>query len=221
MEYGDLDKGYNHLKFSLVRRFLEEEGIAGEGIDLLDLGGYNGVLKRFLPSKVNYFLTDRDDGAISMARDNGIANAEVADVDRVPILKIFNRKFDVIVICDLLDLVVDPVSIIKQVSEGLKPGAAVIISVTNDNTIYHRMRVFLGKGINKTPFNHRYHLRHPTFAQWRDFLGGYFQVRKCRYWICFDKEQGKFRDAIFLFLAEAMPSLFARGGVFLCRKGDK
>jgi len=178
------------------------------------------VLKRFLPPAVGYFLAYRDKEAIELARSNGIENARVFDADAQPLADIFSRKFSVVVLADLLDLVVDPGYILDQVVAALKPYGYVIISVTNDNTIYHRMRVLLGKGINKTPFDAHYHFRHPTFRQWRQFLQKYFEIMECNYWICFDKEQGKAMDFVFLSLARIMPSLFARGSLYLCRKGN-
>jgi hypothetical protein len=98
----------------------------------------------------------------------------------------------------------------------LKDDGVLMVSVTNDNTIYHRLRVLSGKGINKTPFNKFYHLRHPTILQSKKFLNEYFQVKKAKPWICFNKEQSVLVDRLGMLLARLFPSLFSRGVVFLC-----
>ncbi len=143
------------------------------------------------------------------------------DLDRQTILGLFDVRFDIIVLADVLDLVLDPEGLMKQIKDILTNSGVVCVSVTNDNTIYHRLRVLLGKGINKNPFNKYYHIRHPTLSQSKEFLAGYFQIKKCKYWICFDDEQPVIFDKIALFLANLFPNLFARGAVFLCENKEK
>lgn len=192
-----------------------------QSLDLLDIGGYSGVLKNFLPPKIRYYLVDRDKKAVEVARKRNAHKAEVLDLDKQSIEGLFNIKFDIIVIADILDLILDPINLMEQIKNMLKDKGVLIISVTNDNTIYHRFRVLLGKGINKSPFNKFYHLRHPTIIQSKYFLNEYFEVKDRKPWICFDRELNNILDNLAMFLAHLFPGLFARGAIFVCTPKGK
>ena len=207
MNYGNLDKRYNHLKFRQISSFIDRPPA-----NVLDIGGYTGEFIDYLPMGSKYWVIDQDNEALTKASKRGALTLSI-DLNKSNIATIFPFKFDVIILGDILDLVLDPESLIEQCKQLLNDNGTIIVSVTNDNTIYHRLRVLFGKGIRKNPFNQHYHLRHPTFKQSIEFINRYYSFKDIKYWICFDKEQYWLIDKLALFIANLLPNLFARGAV--------
>jgi len=167
--YGRLDNRYFRLKLAKISSYINDS--------VLDIGGYTGELKQFLNPLIDYYLIDKDEEALALARLKGI-NVYSLDLNNSDIPNYFGRC-DTVVISDILDLVIDAD---KVLGEAVKLSTnKVIISVTNDNTIYHRFRVLFGLGINANPFNLHYHLRHPTFKQWEKFIDKYVTRKQVSY----------------------------------------
>lgn len=187
-------------------------------LTLLDIGGYTGNLKRCLPSSIKYYLVDIDKDAVDFAiRENLVYWGGVVDLNRQPIDTLFNTKFDIIVLAEVLDHLIDPVNLIDQVKRIIKPDGIVVFSNANDHTLYHRFRVLIGKGINATPFERFYSVRYPTIKQTSDFLNKYFEIKEIKPWICFNNEHNIIFDNFAQSLADMFPGLFARGVCFLCK----
>jgi len=210
--YGPMDNRYCRNKLKLIASWIPQ------GLSILDAGGYRGLLELYV-HKDFYFVVDKDFKSIIEAKNRGFY-AEYGDFDKADFsfVGIWGIKFEVIVAADILDLLLNPSDFIEKIKKAAKPGSLFIFSVTNDNTIYHRLKVLFGFGINKTPFNIHYHLRYPTIRQWRDFISKDFQILKIKQWICFGKEKPKWFDWLCVVLARISPSLFARGEIYLCRQ---
>ena len=218
MEYGNLDDKYRYLKFNIIKQMLEKHINLNSSLELLDIGGYTGNLKKCLPNSIKYCLIDIDKEAVDFAiRENSIYKGKAIDLNSQPIEKLFDMKFDIIVIAEVLDHLINPANLLKQVRSIIKPDGIVVFSNANDHTLYHRYRVLMGKGINRTPFNRFYSIRYPTITQTRNFLSKYFEIKDSRPWICFNGEQNIIIDKIAQFLANLIPGLFARGVCFLCK----
>uniref|UniRef100_A0A6M3KVN0 Putative methyltransferase n=1 Tax=viral metagenome TaxID=1070528 RepID=A0A6M3KVN0_9ZZZZ len=205
--YGRLDNRYFKNKLKKIASYCKGS--------VLDVGGYTGELAEFLEENYifdhNYWLIDGDKEALKIAESKGILWGVYMDLNKESIIHC--RKFNNIVLSDILDLVLDPD---KLLSEATTLSNHIIISVTNDNTIYHRIKVLFGRGISSSPFNIHCHLRHPTFKQWEDFIGKYLVIKEKSYWICFRYEKPLWVDWILLRFANLLPNLFARGAVYEC-----
>ncbi len=199
--YGRLDNRYFKNKLQKIASYCKGS--------VLDVGGYTGELAQFVNG--SYWLIDADREALKIAESKGVKWAIPMDLNKENLAHC--RKFDTIVLADILDLVFDAD---KLLNDACTLSENIIISVTNDNTIYHRLKVLFGRGINSTPFCIHYHLRHPTFRQWETFIGKHLEIKEKSYWICFRHEKPLWVDWILLKLANLLPNLFARGAVYEC-----
>ncbi len=132
------------------------------------------------------------------------------------------QKFDVILAAEILEHLKDPEKLILQIKNLVKDNGVVLISLPNECTIYHRIKVLFGKGIDGTSFVPHYHLHFPTIRQNDEFVSKHFIVVKKRYWIHLgtgklEKLLSRIPLKFWLGLANMLPSLFARGVVYLCR----
>lgn len=100
----------------------------------------------------------------------------------------------------------------------------VLLSLPNECTIYHRIKVVFGQGIDGTGFAPHYHLHFPTMRQNNEFIRKNFEVVHVRYWVHADigglvgRFFKKIPEGFWTGLAYLSPALFARGAIYLCRK---
>lgn len=193
-----------------------------EGISLLDVGCYTADLINLLPKSVDYHGVDSDEEALKIAKNRGVNVFEV-DLDQ-PALGFLKKKFDVIVVAELLEHLKDPERLITQISELLKDGGVILLSLPNECTMYHRIKVLFGRGIDGTGFAAYYHLHFPTIKQNDEFVSKHFRVLKRKFWIHVDiggplgRLFSMIPDAFWLILGNLWPTMFARGVIYLCQK---
>jgi len=104
-----------------------------EGAAVLDIGCSSGnlglVLERVRRCRVLGIDIDRD--AVAIARGKGI-EAMVADLTQQPAAVVVGeRRFDVVILADVLEHLVNPASILAPVGALLKPGGKVLCSFPN------------------------------------------------------------------------------------------
>ncbi|EQD32065.1 Methyltransferase type 11, partial [mine drainage metagenome] len=104
-----------------------------EGSAVLDIGCSSGnlglVLERLRGCRVLGIDIDRD--AVAVARAQGL-EAIVADLTREPAAVVVGeRRFDVIILADVLEHLVSPASILAPVGALLNPGGRVLCSFPN------------------------------------------------------------------------------------------
>lgn len=222
--YGDM---YEKDKFvrqrfeiyrSLLAPFFEKRG---KKIKILDIGCYSGDILRILPKNVDYVGVDSDKKALEIAHQRG-ARVQRVDLENEPIPLL--EKFDIIIISELLEHLKNPEKIFLQIKELLNEGGIVLISLPNECTAYHRFKVLFGRGIDGTGFEPHYHLHFPTLKQNREFIEKHFTIVETRYWFHlgvgggFEKILSIIPQWLWAGLAHLFPSLFARGGIYLCRR---
>ncbi len=104
-----------------------------EGAAVLDIGCSSGnlglVLERLRGCRVLGIDIDRD--AVAVARSQGL-EAIVADLTREPAAVVVGeRRFDVIILADVLEHLVSPASVLAPVGALLNPGGRVLCSFPN------------------------------------------------------------------------------------------
>lgn len=191
---------------------------------IVDIGCYDGsmfeVLKRSLKN-VDYTGIDADKIALEIALHRGAKVMNINfEVDQLPFE---NNSIDIIIMGEILEHLRDPEKLLKKAQEILKPSGVIVISLPNECTIYHRIKMLLGRGIDGTGFAPGYHLHFPTILQNRQFVQKYFKIIREAYWYHLGLGKfGVFFDPLlgYLFntLIKIQPSLFARGCIFLCKK---
>lgn len=203
------------LSYSLIAPFIKE------GIDILDIGCYQADFLKLIKVPVDYCGVDFDKKALKIARKRGAKTALIdVEKDKIP----FKKKFDIVILAELLEHLKDPELVLAQASKFLKPDGVALISLPNECTLYHRLRVLLGQGIDSSGFDPYYHLHFPTLSQNEEFVGRYFKIIEKKYNVHFGVGgfMGKFFSLIPITfwesLAKLLPTLFARGEIYLCRK---
>lgn len=223
--YGDC---YSNDKFVRMRLDVVKNLLSTyikEGVKILDIGCYDGsmlvVLKK-LGKKIDYTGVDADSFALNIASSRGAKvmkiNFENAE------LTFENNYFDIIIMAEVLEHLRDPAKLIEKAKEILRPNGVILISLPNECTVYHRLKVLLGRGIDGTGFSPGYHLHFPTLNQNNKFVSDYFKIIKVGYW--YHLGIGGFLEKIInlipgFFLKSIVklwPSFFARGVIYLCRK---
>ena len=192
---------------------------------ILEIGCYTANLLAFLPKNVDYYGVDFDGEAIEIAKKKGAkvkaVNLDYEDID-------LDIKFDIVVCTEVLEHLINPHSLIKKISTLVKEDGYVLISLPNENTLYHRIMSLTGKGVDMCAFELYKHLHLPTISQSRNFVSKYFKVLKEEYYIIPSAKGSRsewigrcltlFPDSFWLNLAKIFPGLFARGVIFLCQK---
>lgn len=209
---------YVKLRFEIYKSLLSP--FLKPDIKLLDIGCYTADLLKLLPPFVDYYGIDSDKSALKIAEERGAKILEI-DVENEEIH--LDQKFDIIIATELLEHLKDPEKLVLKIKYLLKENGVVLISLPNECTLYHRLKVLIGKGIDGTGFLPHYHLHFPTIKQNIEFLEKHFKILKKSYWHHIgvggklEKLISKVPDRFWIILANLYPSLFARGGIYLCR----
>ncbi len=221
LQYGDMyeaDK-WVRLRFNIYKSLLLP--FLKNGVRLLDIGCYMGDLLVILPSFVDYYGIDNDKSALLIAKKRG---AKVTKLDleneQIPL----TEEFDIIIATELLEHLKNPEELVLQMKCLLKKDGVVLISLPNECTLYHRLKVLLGKGIDGTGFAPYYHLHFPTMKQNDEFIEKHFEIVEKCYWVHIGVG-GKLESILSLFpyriwlrLANLCPSWFTRGVIYRCQK---
>ncbi len=203
-----------------------------EGSTILDVGGYMGdtlyLLSKNCEKQFEYNLVDFDDKALEIARQRG-ARTYKTHLDTESFDKHFSQmKFDIILCTEVLEHTLDPHKHIRLIKDLLKDDGLCIISLPNENSIFHRLMSVIGKGVDQCAFELYKHLHLPTINQSRDFVSEYFKIKEITYYINPSLKGSRaswlgsaltlFPDSFWYFLSNSMPGLFARGVVFKLEK---
>jgi len=225
--YGDLLSSDPYIKkrlgvyLELLKPYLKK------GVKILDIGGYTADFLTLLPQDVKYFVADFDKEALKIAKERGTVTQTV-NLDR-DFQKIFPKeRFDIVILTEVLEHLIDPASVLIHAKQLLKEDGLMLISLPNENTIYHRIMSLLGFGIDSFAFKLYKHLHMPTITQSRNFVSKHLKIIKETYWyhVGFTATRTQWLskitklvpDSVWQSLAQNFPSLFARGVVFLCQK---
>lgn len=191
---------------------------------ILDIGCYNAALLGFLPKDVDYYGVDFDQEALEIAKKKG-ANVKRVSLNDEEID--FGIEFDIIICTEVLEHLVNPAKMLKQIKKLIKKEGVILFSFPNECTIYHRIMCLLGKGVDMCAFQLYKHLHLPTIKQSENFVSSYFKVIKTAFfvnpggkktrWEFLGKITSKIPYGFWIGLANIYPNLFARGVIFLCK----
>ncbi len=225
--YGDMvgrDK-YVRQRYQQYQKFLKP--YLAPGIKLLDVGGYRGELKSLLPDNVNYYVLDFDEKALEEAEKKG-AKVKKINFDEEKISWENEAPFDIVVATEVLEHLKDPAQHLVEIKNLLKENGVLLISLPNENMLYHRLMALLGFGVDFFAFKLYKHLHLPTINQSRNFLKSEFKIIKEDYYINVGAQNSRFSilgkiltlvpDGVWNFLAHLWPSGFARGTIFFLKK---
>jgi len=196
-----------------------------KGSRILDIGGYTGDLKGYLPEEIDYWVADFDRDALGIAEKKG-ARIKQVNLDEED-LPFGQAEFDAVVCLEVLEHLKDPRRHLEKMREVVKKDGVVLISLPNENTLYHRLRSLLGFGPDSFAFRSFKHLHLPTISQSRFLVSEFFEIKREVYHInvgfhsmrleFVGKLLARIPDGFWQALADTWPGLFARGVIFLGR----
>lgn len=219
--YGDMYKNDLYVRKRFITCAALIAPFIRNGASILDIGCYTADILNVIKEKVDYLGLDSDPEALAIAQKKGAKVLRI-DFEKEPIN--LDRKFDIIMATELLEHLKDPQGLVDQIKPLMSDDGVFLVSLPNECTAYHRIKVLFGQGIDSTGFAPHYHLHFPTMRQNNEFIKNNFQVIKVHYWAHADvggfigKAFKALPQAFWEFLARLSPSLFARGVIYLCRK---
>ncbi len=129
---------------------------------------------------------------------------------------------------ETLEHLIDPADCLESLSKSLNDSGALVVSLPNEITLFHRLRCLFGTVDAGCFASEGKHLHLPSLNQSRKFLSTWFDIVLEQYYIapsaCGSKQEFLGRilclipDAVHQFLADRWPGLFARGFIFLLKK---
>lgn len=229
--YGDLFiDPYMVLRFGLNYLFAKKILKKNKSVSVLDVGGYTADNLKFWKisgqktKKIDYHVADYDTEAGKIAEKRG-ATYHYYDLNIDDLTNLFPvKKFDLIICTEVLEHLLDPHRQMGYFKKLLKKNGRLIISLPNENTIFHRIYSLIGIGIDQYPFVLYKHLHFPTVKQSFYFVGNYFKIVNHKYYMNFGGAGSRFSffgklftlipDSLWRILVDAFPGLLARGTVF-------
>lgn len=100
---------------------------------------------KFLPKEVGYYGVDNDEKALNFAQERGAKFFKI-DIDTQS-LPFEDRKFNIILATEILEHLKDPGKLILQIKCSVKKHGVVLISLPNECTVYHRIKVLFSKAV--------------------------------------------------------------------------
>ncbi len=231
LHYGDVfnDDRYVRRRFEIYHNFMA--GRLTDQATVLDVGGYMGDMLRVLAAHGDqpaaYYVVDADEQALEIAHRRGA----------IPIRMDFNRDalestvkagpFDVVLCAEVLEHLLDPERHLAAIARLLKPDGVCIVSLPNENSVFHRLMSLAGRGVDQCAFELHKHLHLPAIYQSRRFVARHLDIVAERYYINPSLKGSRAQalgrlltvlpDGFWDRLAQVMPGLFARGVVFKTR----
>lgn len=183
---------------------------------ILDVGCFTQEAKKYFPPWVKYLGID-----------------QVAYHPQTKVVEL-NHGFEPIeashILClETLEHLVNPEEALHSIYNSLINNGLLVVSLPNEATIFHRLRCLLGIVDSGCFHSTGKHLHLPSLKQSREFLFEQgFQIEKTLFYIsptAFGSKQewvgkilGLIPDLFHQWLADHLPSLFARGFIFLLKK---
>jgi len=108
---------------------------------LLDCGCGEGYLLRFF-NEIGYkcYGFDLSEKAVKTTSGEGLTVIKGDLEEKIP----FNKKFDIIICSDILEHIYNIESPIANMKSALKEDGILVISIPNDFTIFHRIKILFG-----------------------------------------------------------------------------
>jgi len=140
-------KEYNSpINKSILKKIKNESKV-------LDIGCSTGVMGKYLINKMNCIVYGIDWNEVELleAKKNGYIHIDKLDLNSNKIEDFFlsyhknNGKFDVIVLGDILEHLMEPIKLLRSIKELIKSDGCIICSIPNIAFLYYRIQLMLGK----------------------------------------------------------------------------
>lgn len=141
---------YSNLKIDLNSRnspWVKMLQFVPDGAEVLDIGCSSGNFGHALRAIKNCSVdgVDITESDIALAKEN-LRSAHVANVEHEPLTKLLSgRTYDVVVMADVIEHMVDPVAGLGNVLSVLRPNGVVLFSIPNMTHISIRLGLLMGE----------------------------------------------------------------------------
>jgi len=144
-----------HYKLKIV------EGIYNKKV--LDIGcGCGSLGELLIKQNNNVFGLDISKTAVKKANSKGIKSF-VCDIEKD---LYFKDKFDTIIMFDVLEHVLDPVSLLNRAKDLLKEDGELLVLVPNEMSLIYKLNAFLGRSFQELIYlNNGYAEHHTIFTK--------------------------------------------------------
>lgn len=116
------------------------------GCRVLDVACGNGTFGEWFKSRLNaeMYGVDYSPVAADMCRQKGYSQVELVDLDR-DLLPFEDNFFDVVILSAVLEHIMSPEQMLKQVWNKLRPGGVVVVLTPNISWIVNRLLFLFGR----------------------------------------------------------------------------
>ena len=113
---------------------------------VLDVACGNGMFGEWFKSRLNaeMYGIDYSPVAVDLCRQKGYAQVELVDLDRDPI-PFEDNFFDLVILSAVVEHIMSPEQVLKQVWRKLRPGGKVIVLTPNISWLINRMLFLFGR----------------------------------------------------------------------------
>ena len=121
------DAGHDREDFRLIRQQITP--LDGRRLEVVDIGCYTGQLLSLLPKSFRPYGVEPNIDASRIASNRGV-NILAATVDDFALM---GEKYDVIMACDVIEHVPNPLTLLRQLGGRLKVGRRLMITTGNSD----------------------------------------------------------------------------------------
>jgi len=126
------------------RKIADGKELQGKKILALGCGAAQDIW--YLTKSNEVYGVDYANSGLEVARDHGV-KVQSGDLNSEPLLPFDDEFFDIVVCKDILEHLLDPLAVIREVKRVMKRTGYVIVSVPNHFCLPMRLRIFSGAGI--------------------------------------------------------------------------
>ncbi len=192
------------------RKYVEVAKWVKKNSSVLDVGCDQGELRNYLPSVIYYGL-EVDKTSITKLKKKKIHVFE-RDLNKDKIS--LGKKFDYIIILDILEHLLDPAKVIRELKKHLTKNGKMIISLPNDYHFLNKFRFLMNKCLVDKPFWQYGHLHIFPIKAGEEYLKDN-SLRILRTVILYPNKPRLIPNPIKKVLAQISPNNFSRGKLYL------
>lgn len=130
-------------KLKLIESFLSKRLTKNQEYLVLDGGG-----TKFTSKKISQFLPNSKIVSLNLSREDlkGVSYGVIGDVEKVN--RYFNAEFDVILLNDVIEHLLKPITALSKCKKIMKEDGVLILTTPNLASFYNRIFLLLGFGLH-------------------------------------------------------------------------
>lgn len=161
-------EGYIYDEKNVAPRYQIILSLVRKNKDVLDVGCGEGILSKLLITKSNKVVgVDISRKAVELSRKNQV-EAYVCDIENEGLP--FMKKFDVIVMAEIIEHLISPRNALKKLEKYLKKEGFIIITFPNIGFYRYRLQLLRGRFPQQHLYRKSEHLHYWTLPDFLHFL---------------------------------------------------